>query len=70
MSASNHESDPKNLPVPFTARPEVDIEHHRREWTSGTRGGGHVPKTFSWPTNPKQNQEENGSGEVEEKVSK
>ena len=70
MSASNHESDPKNLPVPFSARPEVDIEHHRREWTSGTRGGGHVPKTFAWPTNPKQNQEENGSGEVEEKVSK
>ena len=66
MSASNHESDPKNLPVPLPARPELDIEHHRREWTSGTRGGGHVPKSFVWPTNPKQNQEENGSGEVEQ----
>jgi hypothetical protein len=70
VSASNHDSDPKNLPVPWTARPEVDIEHHRREWTSGTRGGGKVPRDFTWPSNPKQNQEEHGSGEVEVPISK
>jgi hypothetical protein len=69
VSDSNH-SDPKNLPVPFAARPDADIEHHRKEWTSGTRGGGHVPKSFTWPTNPKQHQEEFGSGELDAPVSK
>lgn len=70
MSGSDHDSDPKNLPVPWTARPEVDIEHHRKEWTSGTRGEGHVPKDFTWPTNPKQQQEEYGAGDAETPISK
>ena len=70
MSASNHQSDPKNLPVPRPARPEADIEHHQSEWTSGKRGGGHVPKDFTWPTNPKEHQEEFGSGEVDAPISK
>jgi hypothetical protein len=70
MSGSHEDSDPKNLPVPFTGRPEVDIQHHRKEWTSGTRGGGKIPKDFSWPTNPKQQQEEYGSGEAEKPISK
>lgn len=68
--SSGHDSDPKNLPVPWTARPEADIEHHRREWTSGTRGNGHVPKSFSWTTNPKQQQEELGSGSMDRPISK
>ena len=70
MSSSSHDSDPRNLPVVWTAPPEADIEHQRREWTSGTRGGGHVPKTFTWTTNPKQHQEEFGAGQVEKPISK
>jgi hypothetical protein len=57
MASSNHDADPKLLPVPFTARPEADIEHHRKEWTSGTRGSVKLPKDFGWGTNPKQAQE-------------
>ncbi len=70
MSGSDHDANPKTLPVPWTARPEADIEHQRREWVSGTRGGGHVPKDFSWPTNPKKNQEENGSAVLTAPISK
>lgn len=70
MSSPNHDADPRNLPVPWTARPEADIEHQRREWTSGTRGGGRVPPTFTWPTNPKQHQEEYGAGEADKPISK
>jgi hypothetical protein len=70
MGSSNHDADPKLLPVPYSSRPEADIEHHRHEWTSGTRGGGKVPKDFGWKTNPKQAQEENGSGEVSKPISK
>ncbi len=70
MSGSDHDSDPKNLPVPWTARPEVYLEHHRKEWTSGKRGGGTVPKSFTWPTNPKQQQEEFGAGDAEAPISK
>lgn len=69
MASSNHESDPKQLPVPFKARPS-DIEHHKREWTSGTRGGGSIPKDFGWNTNPKQQQEENGSGALKRPITK
>jgi hypothetical protein len=36
--------------------------HHIAEWSSGARGGGKVPVDFGWSTNPKQWQEENGSG--------
>lgn len=70
MAASNHDTDPKLLPVPFNPRQSPDIEHQRSEWVSGTRGGGKVPKTFSWPSNPKQQQEENGSGELKKPISK
>lgn len=70
MASSNHPADPKLLPVPYTARPTADIEHQQREWTSGTRGGGKVPKSFTWGTNPKQMQEENGSGELTKPISK
>lgn len=70
MASSNHPADPKLLPVPFPARSTADIEHHRREWGSGTRGGGKVPRSFTWNTNPKQLQEENGSGELTRPVSK
>jgi hypothetical protein len=61
MSDSHHDADPRKLPVRYTPRPDADIEHHKREWTSGTRGGGKIPKDFGWRTNPKQTQEENGS---------
>src|SRR4051794_20011046 len=39
-----------------------DIDYHLKEWSSGTRGGGSVPADLSWNSNPKQYQEENGSG--------
>jgi hypothetical protein len=49
-----------------------DIDHHLKEWTSGTRGGGKVPADFEWRSNPKQWQEENGNnrpvGEVKKKL--
>ncbi len=62
--SESHE-DPKKLPVPLRPRADTDIEHHRKEWSSGSRGGGSVPKDFGWPTNPKQQQEENGAGDLE-----
>ncbi|MFZ5438866.1 MAG: hypothetical protein ACOZQL_02595 [Myxococcota bacterium] len=62
----SHESDPKKLPVPFKPR-ESDLVHHQKEWTSGARGGGSVPKDFTWRTNPKQSQEEHGSPALDEK---
>lgn len=70
MGSSHHDSDPKKLPVPLKARPDQDLHHHRAEWTSGSRGGGSVPKDFGWKTNPKQSQEENGSGALDEPISK
>ncbi len=62
MSASSHDSHPQQLPVPYKPRPEADLVHHQKEWSSGTRGGGSVPRDFGWRTNPKQAQEEYGSG--------
>ena len=38
-----------------------DIDHHTREWSSGSRGGGKVPEDLEWRTNPKQYQEESGT---------
>ncbi len=64
MASSTHESDPKKLPIPQRPRADLDIVHHQREWSSGQRGGGSVPKDFGWPSNPKQHQEERGSGEL------
>jgi len=55
-------SDPRKLPVAWRDRPERDLSYHTAEWTSGTRGGGALPPDFTWPTNPKQQQEEHGSG--------
>ncbi len=39
----------------------ADLEHHTREWTSGSRGGGKVPADYEWPSNPKTHQEELGA---------
>lgn len=62
----SHGSDPKRLPVPYSPPAEQeDLEHQLHEWTSGTRGGGKVPKDFTWGTNPKQTQEEFGAAEAE-----
>ncbi|MEW5739281.1 MAG: hypothetical protein AB1938_10170 [Myxococcota bacterium] len=64
---SHSSNDPKLLPVPYKPRSDgrLDIEHQLHEWTSGTRGGGRVPKDFAWGTNPKQTQEELGAAEAE-----
>lgn len=72
MGSSNKPSDPKKLPVPFKGRPTTDIVHQESEWSTGQsrRGGGKVPTDFSWGTNPKQYQEERGSGEAETPISK
>ncbi len=51
---------PPAAPPPAPPR-RPDIEHHLKEWTSGTRGGGKLPADFGWSTNPKQWQEENGA---------
>ncbi len=62
MSNSGHGSDPRKLPVPYQAPVGApDIEHHKQEWTSGTRGGGKLREDFEWATNPKQTQEETGA---------
>ncbi len=42
-----------------------DIEHHTKEWTSGTRGGGKLPADFEWGTNPKTHQEEAGASQLQ-----
>jgi hypothetical protein len=60
--SGHREADPSKLPVPWKDRPERDLVHQEQEWASGTRGGGSVPLDFGWPTNPKQQQEEHGSG--------
>lgn len=55
-------SDPKQMPALW--RPPQggsDIEHHTREWTSGTAGGGKVPSDFEWTSNPKTYAEEAGA---------
>lgn len=39
-----------------------DIDYHTKEWGSGARGGGSIPADLTWGSNPKQYQEENGSG--------
>ena len=69
--ASNSSHNPKNMPVPYKpAERQADIVHQSVEWSSGTRGGGFVPPDFGWGTNPKQHQEERGSGEAETPISK
>jgi hypothetical protein len=62
MGSSNHPADPKKAPVPWRGQGEAAINHHNREWASGSRGGGAVPKDFEWATSPKQDQEETGVG--------
>ena len=55
-------SDPKQMPALW--RPPQggsDIEHHTREWTSGTMGGGKVPSDFEWASNPRAYAEEFGA---------
>lgn len=68
MSASSH-SPSKHAPVVWKDRPERDLDHQLKEWTSGSRGGGSVPRDFTWGTNPKQAQEENGVGDAEKPIS-
>lgn len=68
--ASTAHSDPKKLPVPWRERPQRDLHHHLAEWSSGTRGGGSVPKDVAWATNPKEHQEENGSSEATVRLSR
>ncbi|MFT3709603.1 MAG: hypothetical protein QM817_18395 [Archangium sp.] len=69
-SSSSHDDDPNKLPVPWKPQQEPDIDHFKKEWWSGTRGGGKVPKDFGWPTDPKRQQEENGSGSADEPVNR
>jgi len=41
----------------------ADPHYPDQEWlTHRQRGGGHVPGDYGWTTNPKQHQEETGSG--------
>jgi hypothetical protein len=68
--AGHAPSDPKKLPVVWKERAERDLDHFTREWWSGGRGGGAVPADFTWPTSPKQSQEENGAGEAEAPISR
>jgi hypothetical protein len=65
----SHGSDPKRLPMKYTppAGP-ADLDHQHKEWASGSRGGGKVPKDFAWGTNPKQTQEEFGAAEAEKPI--
>jgi hypothetical protein len=60
--SGHHPTDPRKLPVPWKERPARDLVYHQAEWSSGTAGGGTLPGDFGWPTNPKQRQEEHGSG--------
>jgi len=62
MGGNNKPIDPRKVPVVYRPKANVrDIEHHQKEWTSGTRGGGSVPADLTWRTNPKQHQEERGA---------
>ena len=55
----------EHLPVVWRAPTGTpDSEHHTREWTSGTRGGGKVPADYQWNSNPKVEQEENGASQT------
>jgi hypothetical protein len=62
MSSSNLPADPKKAPLAVRHKAQPDINHQQHEWTSGTQGGGKVPNDFTWGSNPKQDQEENGNG--------
>jgi hypothetical protein len=62
MGSSNLPADPKKAPLAIHHKTHPDIVHQNHEWSSGTRGGGKVPADLTWPSNPKQDQEENGNG--------
>jgi len=68
--ASTLSGDPQKLPVPWKERSQRDLRYHQAEWSSGTRGGGAVPKDVTWATNPKERQEENGSSEASVRLSR
>ena len=70
MGATNHPSNPNKAPLVYKPTEQRDIDHHKKEWSSGTRGGGSVPKDFTWRSNPKQDQEENGAGDAQAPISK
>ena len=69
MSGPQH-SDPMKLPVVWKERGQRDLDHFTKEWWSGSRGGGSVPKDFTWLTSPKQMQEENGAGDADRPISR
>ena len=55
-------TDPKQTPALWRPPPGgSDIEHHSREWTSGSMGGGKVPADFEWTSNPRAYAEEFGA---------
>lgn len=60
--SSSHATDHKDLPVPLKESTENDLDYFTKAWWSGTRGGGSVPKDFTWGSNPKEHQEEKGAG--------
>ena len=66
MSGSPKSTDVRKLPVPY--RPKAgdtrNGDHFTKEWWSGERGGGKLPQDFEWNSNPKKNQEENGSSDL------
>ncbi len=68
MSSTHQPVDPKKAPLPYKAPSESPEKHHATEWTSGSRGGGKVPADLRWPSNPKKNQEEDGSGGAERSI--
>jgi len=62
--------NPNNLPLPWRGGSDSDLQFFQHDWDSGSRVHLPLPKDFSWPSNPKENQEENGSGEVEQPISR
>jgi hypothetical protein len=68
MGSSNKLANPQRKPLPAPSDGSA-IVHQTREWASGTRGGGSVPKDFGWGTNPKQHQEERGAAEADKPIS-
>jgi hypothetical protein len=53
---------------PITGEPEPTGTRHQPfhgdiDWVGhANQGGGYVPEDYTWPTNPKQRQEEESSG--------
>ena len=52
----------EDKPLTFKPKDCSDLIYFKEQWWSGSRGGGFVPDSFEWPTNPKEWQEEGGYG--------